>query len=179
MTTTCLVICGFIYNQSRALSSKSHARSAGRFEGLPVPRTGQQEYQARTHRWVLGCSADQDGDGSGRDGCAGCAGQFVSCSRRRGPLLQASECPFEVFSYSFVARPARLPTPVGISRVFVARDHRCKGIGHALLDAMSQTFIHACPLDPVKGQIAFSQPTGDGRRLMESWGRGKIRVYEE
>ena len=81
--------------------------------------------------------------------------------------------------YSFVVRPARLPTPVGISRVFVARDHRCKGIGHALLDAMSQTFIHACPLDPVKGQIAFSQPTGDGRRLMESWGKGKIRVYEE
>ena len=58
MTTTCLVIYDFIYNQSRALSSKSHVRSVGRFEGLPVPRTRQQEYQARTHRRVLDCSAD-------------------------------------------------------------------------------------------------------------------------
>lgn len=84
-----------------------------------------------------------------------------------------------IFSTYLFLRPAPLPTPVGISRVFVARDHRCKGIGHALLNAMSQSFIHACPLDPVKGHIAFSQPTGDGRRLMESWGRGKVRVYEE
>ncbi len=96
-----------------------------------------------------------------------------------GLYCRGVNVPSKCFLYSFVLRPAPLPTTVGISRVFVARDHRCKGIGHALLDAMSQTFIHACPLDPVKGQIAFSQPTGDGRRLMESWGRGKVRVYEE
>ena len=36
---------------------------------------------------------------------------------------------------------------------------------------MSQSFIHTCPLNPVKGQIAFSQPTGDGQRLIESEGR--------
>jgi hypothetical protein len=79
-----------------------------------------------------------------------------------------------VFSYSFAFRPA--PVPVGISLALVARDHRCKGIG---LDAMSQTLSYAFPLDPVKGQIAFSQPTGNSSRLMVSWGNGKVRVYDE
>lgn len=43
--TTCLVIYDSIYNRSRALSPRAHIRSVGRFEGLLVPRTEQQEHQ--------------------------------------------------------------------------------------------------------------------------------------
>ena len=71
---TCVVIYDSIYNQSRALGSKSHTRSAGRFEGLPVPCARQQERQTGTHCRVLDRSADQDRDGSGRERHRGCAG---------------------------------------------------------------------------------------------------------
>ncbi|KIM32354.1 hypothetical protein M408DRAFT_326951 [Serendipita vermifera MAFF 305830] len=75
--------------------------------------------------------------------------------------------------------PTPLPTSVGISRIFVARDCRRLGIAQTLLDGVARTFLHGCPLDPEKGQIAFSQPTGDGQKLMESWGKGGVRIYEE
>jgi len=68
---------------------------------------------------------------------------------------------------------------MGISRVFVAKDCRRLGIARTLLDAACRTFLHGCTLNPAKGQIAFSQPTGDGQKLMESWGKGNIRIYEE
>jgi len=64
--TTCVVIYNPIYNQSRSLSPKSHTTSSGHFERLPIPRTGQQERQARTYGRVLDRSAGQDCDGSGR-----------------------------------------------------------------------------------------------------------------
>ncbi|KIM42279.1 hypothetical protein M413DRAFT_130357 [Hebeloma cylindrosporum] len=75
--------------------------------------------------------------------------------------------------------PEPLPTPMGISRLFVSSSHRRLGIAHSLLDAASTTFIHGCPLDPTKGQVAFSQPTGMGQAVMNSWGKGGVRVYEE
>ncbi|KAG8869242.1 hypothetical protein FRC20_001868 [Serendipita sp. 405] len=75
--------------------------------------------------------------------------------------------------------PSPLPTPVGISRILVSMDCRRKGVAESLLNEVCRTFIHGCHLDPGKGQIAFSQPTGDGQKLMTRWGRGGVRIFEE
>ncbi|KAJ7581424.1 hypothetical protein C8J56DRAFT_1006285 [Mycena floridula] len=75
--------------------------------------------------------------------------------------------------------PKALPTPLGIPRLFVPSTHRRLGIASQLLSAAARTFIHGCPLDPKKGQVAFTQPTGDGNALMNSWGKGGVRIYEE
>jgi N-acetyltransferase len=75
--------------------------------------------------------------------------------------------------------PTPFPTPLGIPRIFVSAQYRHRGIAHALLDAAACTFIHGCTLDPSRGQVAFSQPTGAGRGLMEKWGRGGVRIFEE
>ena len=37
--------------------------------------------------------------------------------------------------------------------------------------------IYACPARPDKGQVAFSQPTQSGARMMRRWGEGKVRVF--
>lgn len=63
--------------------------------------------------------------------------------------------------------------------MFVSAQHRHKGIAVSLLDAAAKTFIHGCPLDPKLGQVAFSQPTRAGRGVMERWGGGEVRIYEE
>ena len=75
--------------------------------------------------------------------------------------------------------PERLPTPLGIPRLFVSAMHRRKGIAETLLNASARTFVHGVRLDPGKGEIAFSQPTSLGRLVMEKWGKGKIRIFEE
>ena len=75
--------------------------------------------------------------------------------------------------------PERLPTPVGIPRLFVSSAYRRKGIAQALLHAVCKNFIHGCHLDASKGELAFSQPTSLGRAVMETFGKGGIRVFEE
>ncbi|TFK55171.1 hypothetical protein OE88DRAFT_1674832 [Heliocybe sulcata] len=75
--------------------------------------------------------------------------------------------------------PAPLPTPLGIPRLFVPTSHRRQGVATALLSAAARTFIHGCPLDPTKGEVAFTQPTSGGQAVMQSWGQGGVRVYEE
>jgi len=75
--------------------------------------------------------------------------------------------------------PEPLPTPMGIPRIFVPAAHRRQGIASVLLSIAAKTFIHGCPLDPLKGQVAFTQPTGDGSALMNQWGGGGVRIYEE
>lgn len=80
---------------------------------------------------------------------------------------------------SLFCKPERLPTPVGIPRLFVSSVHRRKGIAQALLDAVCKNFIHGCQLDVLKGELAFSQPTSLGRAVMEKFGKGGIRVFEE
>jgi hypothetical protein len=75
--------------------------------------------------------------------------------------------------------PNRLPTSLGIARLFVSSKSRRMGIANALLDSAAETFIHGCPLDPNNGDVAFTQPTGAGEEVMKAWGGGKIRVYEE
>lgn len=75
--------------------------------------------------------------------------------------------------------PAALPTPLGIPRLFVSRAHRRQGVATWLLDTAARTFIHGCPLDPLRGDVAFTQPTEGGSAVMRSWGKGRVRIYEE
>ncbi|KAI5124385.1 hypothetical protein M0805_008988 [Coniferiporia weirii] len=73
----------------------------------------------------------------------------------------------------------RVPTPMGVPRLFVSSAYRRRGIAQALLAAAAKTFIYGCELDPTKGEVAFSQPTSMGRTVMEKWGKGAVRIYEE
>lgn len=75
--------------------------------------------------------------------------------------------------------PEALPTPLGIPRLFVSSAHRRQGIASRLLSAAAATFIHGCPLDPVNGDVAFTQPTEGGHAVMQNWGGGGVRIYEE
>ncbi|EDR11319.1 uncharacterized protein LACBIDRAFT_316036 [Laccaria bicolor S238N-H82] len=72
-----------------------------------------------------------------------------------------------------------LPTPLGIPRLFVTSTHRRQGIASYLLTAAANTMIYGCKLDPRKGEVAFTQPTRDGSRVMQKWGGGSVRIYEE
>jgi N-acetyltransferase len=80
---------------------------------------------------------------------------------------------------SLFCHSAPLPTPMGIPRLFVPSTYRRQGIASALLSAAAATFIHGCPLDPTKGQVAFTQPTGDGKAVMMAWGGENARIYAE
>ena len=82
-------------------------------------------------------------------------------------------------STGLYVHPAPLPTPMGIPRLFVSSAHRRLGIATHLLAAAAQNFILGCPLDPTKGEIAFTQPTGAGKAVLEAWGKGGVRIYEE
>ncbi|KAJ7684649.1 hypothetical protein DFH06DRAFT_1313050 [Mycena polygramma] len=82
-------------------------------------------------------------------------------------------------SSGIFCHPAALPTPLGIPRLFVSSTHRRQGVASKLLSAAAETFIYGCPLDPRKGQVAFTQPTGDGSAVMHQWGGGGVRIYEE
>ncbi|CAA7268446.1 unnamed protein product [Cyclocybe aegerita] len=96
------------------------------------------------------------------------------------PTSSATPRPVAVGSDSNIfCDPTPLPTPMGISRMFVYSAYRRLGIAQALLDTAAATFIHGCPLDPLKGQVAFSQPTGTGQAVMEKWGKGAVRVFED
>ncbi|KAI6019743.1 hypothetical protein F5J12DRAFT_486362 [Pisolithus orientalis] len=75
--------------------------------------------------------------------------------------------------------PTALPTPLGVPRLFVSSSHRRQGIATRLLTAAAETFIHGCPLDPLKGEVAFTQPTEGGNAVMKSWGKGFVRIYQE
>ncbi|KAF8636501.1 hypothetical protein AX17_003316 [Amanita inopinata Kibby_2008] len=81
-------------------------------------------------------------------------------------------------SMGIFCHPEPLPTPMGIPRLFVASTHRRQSIASKLLTAAAETFIHGCPLDPRKGQVAFTQPTGDGNAVMLNWGSGGVRIFE-
>ncbi|KAI0306538.1 hypothetical protein B0F90DRAFT_1623082 [Multifurca ochricompacta] len=82
-------------------------------------------------------------------------------------------------SSSLFCKPEPLSTPMGIPRLFVPSAYRRRDIALRLLDAAAATFVHACPLDPHRGEVAFTQPTASGKALMEKWGRGGARIYQE
>jgi N-acetyltransferase len=75
--------------------------------------------------------------------------------------------------------PQSLPTPLGIPRLFVPSEYRRQGIATKLLNAVLETFIHGCKLDPREGDVAFTQPTSLGRAVMDCWGGGNVRIYQE
>ncbi|KAF9041298.1 hypothetical protein BJ165DRAFT_1323145, partial [Panaeolus papilionaceus] len=98
----------------------------------------------------------------------------------KSELSDSAQAPIIVDSNTnLYCDPTPLPTPMGIPRIFVSSSFRRQGIARHLLDAAAKTFIHGCPLDPLKGQAAFSQPTGMGQAVMMDWGKGAVRVYEE
>lgn len=82
-------------------------------------------------------------------------------------------------STGLFCHPSPLPTPMGIPRLFVPSAHRRLGIATSLLDAAVATFVHGCKLDPREGEVAFTQPTNSGQAVMQSWGKGGVRIYQE
>lgn len=82
-------------------------------------------------------------------------------------------------STNLYVHPTLLPTSMGIPRLFVSSEHRRLGIASRLLSAAAATFIHGCPLNPARGHVAFTQPTGAGKAVLEAWGKGGVRIYEE
>ncbi|TFK44950.1 hypothetical protein BDQ12DRAFT_642011 [Crucibulum laeve] len=82
-------------------------------------------------------------------------------------------------SSGLFCHPQPLPTHMGIPRLFVPSNYRRHGIASKVLSAAAETFIHGCPLDPRKGEIAFTQPTGAGNAVMRHWGGDAMRIYEE
>ncbi|KZV77813.1 hypothetical protein EXIGLDRAFT_847956 [Exidia glandulosa HHB12029] len=112
-----------------------------------------------------------------REHIAGCVlAQRISNSLAVLPTSDTNNADAKLVHGLYCA-PEPHPTPLGIPRVFVPTTYRRKGIARALIDAAARTAIHGCPLDPRNGQLAFSQPTDSGRRLMDSC--GVQRVYEE
>ena len=109
----------------------------------------------------------------------------ADCEAACGPSPDATRTPPTAAlvavdtSTGLFCHPAPIPTPLGIPRLFVPLAHRRQGIASHLLSAAAKTFIHGCPLDPRKGQVAFTQPTGDGNAVMTRWGGGRVRIYEE
>ncbi|KAF9001889.1 hypothetical protein BDQ17DRAFT_557501 [Cyathus striatus] len=102
----------------------------------------------------------------------------ISCSNDSLEAIQKQLVTLDAASGLF-CYPEPLPTPMGIPRIFVSASHRRQGIASDLLTAAAKTFIHGCPLNPRMGQVAFTQPTGDGNALMHDWGGNKVRIYEE
>ncbi|KND04864.1 uncharacterized protein SPPG_00563 [Spizellomyces punctatus DAOM BR117] len=76
-----------------------------------------------------------------------------------------------------VRRDVTVEVLCGISRIWVLKSERRKGIASKLLDAVRAKFLFGCVLD--KGSIAFSQPTGAGKALAERYyRRSDFLVYD-
>ncbi|KAF9430307.1 N-acetyltransferase esco2 [Entomortierella beljakovae] len=70
------------------------------------------------------------------------------------------------------------PAICGINRIWVSSHCRRQGVASRLLEAVRDRFIYACTLK--KSDLAFSQPTGDGKALAQQYlGTEKFLVYIE
>ncbi|KAI8998394.1 ESCO1/2 acetyl-transferase-domain-containing protein [Gaertneriomyces semiglobifer] len=58
-------------------------------------------------------------------------------------------------------------SPCGISRIWVSKRNRRKGIASAMLDAIRVRFVFGCAIG--KDELAFSQPTKAGKALAERY----------
>ncbi|KAF7311542.1 N-acetyltransferase ECO1 [Mycena kentingensis (nom. inval.)] len=104
----------------------------------------------------------------------------AACEAKDGPSPSPTAKLVAVDTSSGIfCHPTPLPTPLGIPRLFTSSAHRRQGVARHLLTAAADTFVYGCPLDPKKGQVAFTQPTGDGNAVMREWGAGGVRIYEE
>ncbi|EGN96047.1 hypothetical protein SERLA73DRAFT_112104 [Serpula lacrymans var. lacrymans S7.3] len=105
---------------------------------------------------------------------------FINSTEKDSPILtQAPQLIAVDTSTGLFCHPTPLPTSLGIPRLFVSSTYRRQGIASHLLSAAAATFIHGYPLDPRKGEVAFTQPTESGYAIMRIWGEGNVRVYEE
>lgn len=75
--------------------------------------------------------------------------------------------------------PTPIPTPLGIHRLYTIPSYRQLSLVTQLLDAACSNTIYGCTFDPAKGEVAFSQPTESGRKVMEKWGKGHVRVFAD
>ncbi|PGG99500.1 hypothetical protein AJ79_08502 [Helicocarpus griseus UAMH5409] len=82
-------------------------------------------------------------------------------------------------SSSITASEEAQPAVVGISRVWTSASSRRKGIAMDLLDCVVSNYIYGMEIP--KAQIAFSQPTESGCRLLEAFfgPNEPWRVYKE
>ncbi|KIP08168.1 hypothetical protein PHLGIDRAFT_104748 [Phlebiopsis gigantea 11061_1 CR5-6] len=115
-----------------------------------------------------------------REKVIGCViAQRISTAMAIAPREGSESTPSSKDSSAIRLIPTPLPTPLGIPRLFVSSAHRRLGVASTLLTAAAETFILGCPLDPKKGEVAFTQPTGLGGMVLENWAGGRGRVYEE
>ncbi|KAJ2713751.1 hypothetical protein H4R19_002087 [Coemansia spiralis] len=71
-----------------------------------------------------------------------------------------------------------VPAVCGISRIWVAPHARRSGVASQMIAAVRRLFVYGCRLRPE--QLAFTQPTADGRALAERvFGRSDFLVYVE
>lgn len=107
-------------------------------------------------------------------------GPVVDTTSKADPILPPTARLVSVDpSSSLFCKPEPLSTPMGIPRLFVPSAYQRRGIALRLLDAAAATFVHGCPLNPCCGEVAFTQPTASGKALMEKWGGGGVRIYQE
>ncbi|RKP20183.1 hypothetical protein ROZALSC1DRAFT_21631 [Rozella allomycis CSF55] len=65
----------------------------------------------------------------------------------------------------------------GISRVWVSKSYRRKGVATKMLDALRSSFALGMKLD--KANLAFSQPTTDGSMLAQSYAGENYKTFSE
>ncbi|KAK4689903.1 N-acetyltransferase, partial [Tremellales sp. Uapishka_1] len=73
--------------------------------------------------------------------------------------------------------PERLPTPLGIHRLFLIPSFRSLGLATIILEAATRHTVYGYRFDPLTGEVAFSQPTESGRKVLERWSAGQGRVF--
>ncbi|WVQ73755.1 hypothetical protein IAR50_003335 [Cryptococcus sp. DSM 104548] len=97
---------------------------------------------------------------------------------RDGEGVEGKEKVVETGGFGSVScEPTPLPTPLGIHRLYTIPSYRSHHLSTHLLNAACAHTVYGCELDPKKGQVAFSQPTESGRKMMERWGGGEVRVF--
>lgn len=70
-------------------------------------------------------------------------------------------------SSSITVHGTSRPAVVGISRIWVSKTFRRKGVATNLLDCVMNHFIYGMEID--KEEVAFSQPTESGGQLARAW----------
>jgi N-acetyltransferase len=70
-------------------------------------------------------------------------------------------------SSSISMEGATVPAVVGVSRIWVSKTSRRKGIANNLLECVLNQFIYGMEID--KDELAFSQPTESGGHLARAW----------
>ncbi|RUS18899.1 ESCO1/2 acetyl-transferase-domain-containing protein [Endogone sp. FLAS-F59071] len=120
-------------------------------------------------------SEDQSGDGKSQN--MGADGVRAKETRRdEEGVMQIQDGGLDVSSAIFCSTKS-VPAVCGISRIWVSRHQRGRGIATRLLEVVRTRFVFGCTLD--RGAIAFSQPTGDGKKLAVAYVGTRFLVYTE